>query len=58
MKDLKKLLTFYKQCEVAKLLGYKNRSSISHWINGTKKIPLHKRGLITKELKNVASNKG
>lgn len=51
MKELKMLLRFYTQTQLAKILGYKNRSSVSHWINGTKKIPTHKLGLISRELR-------
>lgn len=48
MKELKYLLRFYTQTQLAKMLGYKHRSTITQWIK-RKNIPLHKRGLITKE---------
>ena len=49
MKELKLLLTFYTQAQIAEMLGYKHRSSVNKMIKN-KKIPMHKRGIITKEL--------
>jgi hypothetical protein len=51
MNELKKLLKFHTQSKVAELLGYKHRSTITHWLKYKKKIPTHKLGLISKELK-------
>lgn len=50
MKELKLLLTFYTQTQLAEMLGYKHRSSINKMVK-TKNIPMHKRGIISKEYK-------
>lgn len=50
MKKLKYLLRFYTQSQVAELLGYKHRSSLTHIIN-TGKIPPYKLGVIDIEYK-------
>lgn len=48
MKEINFLLRFYTQSQLAEILGYKHRSSLSHILK-TKKIPMHKRGIISKE---------
>ena len=48
MKEINFLLKFYTQAQLAVILGYKHRSSLTHILK-TKKIPLHKHGIISKE---------
>lgn len=50
MKEINFLLKFYTQSQLAEMLGYKHRSSLTHILNN-KKIPKHKLGIISKEYK-------
>lgn len=50
MKELKFLLKFYSQAQVAEMLGYKNRSSLTHILNN-QRVPAHKVGALQKEYK-------